>query len=566
MPRYENQQGRNYNRQGRSPGQDTRDRQNANRSRHDGGQYSDMYSHSSDSRTRQSNSRQPSGRQPSGRGGGSNYPQDRNGGRGSRQPKKSMLETVVNKYVVVGLQAITTILLGVMLFRLDMLPAKVFIIVLAALALLLLLFFIVIDDRRKKKAVNWTFKGLSLLLSVLFIFISVYGFMGTSVLGNVSGTKIQTHSFSAVVLKDSPLESIADLSGKNVGVASSVNPEFLSQAVGDLEKKAGGSFTRADYESYIVLADALYSGEIDAMILDEAYRGQCEFSHVAFESETRVLEVKNIEEKIEVSTTAVEVDKEPFIMYISGIDTYGVVSSVSRSDVNMIVTVNPKTRKILMTSIPRDYYVTLPSFGAKDKLTHSGTYGVNETILTIENLFNIDINYYARVNFTSVINIVDALGGIDVYSDLGFMPYTNNDIYINEGMNHMDGAMALAFARERYAYIEGDNHRVQNQQEVLKGILDKVLSPSIITNFSGFLSSVDGSFETSMESSEISSLVKMQINDMSSWDIEQIQVSGYNDSSSSCYSAPGQSLYVMAPDESTVTAATKRITEVLNES
>lgn len=246
-------------------------------------------------------------------------------------------------------------------------------------------------------------------------------------------------------------------------------------------------------------------------------------------------------------------------MYISGIDTYGPVSTVSRSDVNMIMTVNPKTKQILLTSIPRDYHVTLASFNARDKLTHSGIYGIEETMSTVENLLNIDLNYYMRVNFTSLITMVDAVGGINVNVD---QAVTVGGHTLSVGSNYMDGETALAFSRERYSYADGDRHRVRNQQAVLTGLLNKLMSASMITNYNSILNSVSGAFETNMESGDLQKLIQMQIDDMSSWDIEQISLDGSGSTSTNCYSMPGYELYVMDPDQSTVTAAKQKIDAV----
>lgn len=479
-----------------------------------------------------------------------------------RSPKKklSFIEVITSKYVFLTLQTISSLALGLVLLRLDMLPVKPLFILLGVLLFLIVLFFFIINDRRKNKVVNRIFKTISLVLSAVFIFISVYGFIGADAIDSVTGANVQTHSFSAVVLKESPLKSIQDLSGKKIGTVSVEGNIFLREALTDLQKKSGGNFTKVEYEDYIALANALYDKEVDSIVVDEAYRLQCEYEHPDFETETRVLGIENIEEEIVIDSPVVKVDKDSFSVYISGIDTDGPVSSIARSDVNMIVTVNPNTKTILMTSIPRDYYVTLATYGAKDKLTHSGTYGISESISTIENLFELDINYYARVNFTSLIEIVDALGGVDVYSD---MSLNIGGYSISEGMNHMDGGMALRFSRERYSYASGDEHRVQNQQQVLTGIINKAMSPAILTNFNSFLASIRGSIETNMLSKDISALVKMQLEDMTSWTIERIQVTGTGSSSTECFTMPGWDLYVMIPDEASVETARQKIDEVL---
>lgn len=251
-----------------------------------------------------------------------------------------------------------------------------------------------------------------------------------------------------------------------------------------------------------------------------------------------------------------------FNVYISGIDTSGNISNVSRSDANILMSINTNTHEALLTSIPRDYYVTLHSYGAKDKLTHSGIYGVNETVKTAEDLLDTDINYYVRVNFTTVIKLVDKLGGIDVYSDYNF---SRDGYNFKKGYNHINGDAALVFSRERYSFASGDNQRVKNQQHVIEAIMKKVLnSTTLLTKYTDILDSLKGSFQTNIEQDDISKLVKDQINNMSSWTIKSNSLTGTG-ASSSTYSMGSTKLYVMVPNSTSVTSAKEKIDEVLGE-
>ena len=215
-----------------------------------------------------------------------------------------------------------------------------------------------------------------------------------------------------------------------------------------------------------------------------------------------------------------------------------------------------------MTGIPRDYYVTLDSKGAKDKLTHSGIYGVNETVNTIGNLLETEMDYYYRINFSSLVNVVDVLGGIDVYSDKTLVPHTNGSITIVEGINHMDGEMALAFSRERYAYETGDRHRIQNQQDVMMAIINKLLTPSVLPNYQEILEKVDGTFETNMSSDDIMSLIKMQLSDMQGYKMENQYLDGTGKRMTGGYSMPNSNLYYMIPNQDTVNGAINKIREI----
>lgn len=285
-----------------------------------------------------------------------------------------------------------------------------------------------------------------------------------------------------------------------------------------------------------------------------------------FKESTKIL--YTIKHEIQTNTKAEDANSKyniksgKFNVYISGIDTSGNISNVSRSDANILMSINTNTHEALLTSIPRDYYVTLHSYGAKDKLTHSGIYGVNETVKTAEDLLDTDINYYVRVNFTTVIKLVDKLGGIDVYSDYNF---SRNGYNFKKGYNHINGDAALVFSRERYSFAGGDNQRVKNQQHVIEAVMKKVLnSTTLLTKYTDILDSLKGSFQTNIAQDDISALVKDQINNMSSWTIKSNSLTGTG-ASSSTYSMGSTKLYVMVPNSTSVTSAKEKIDEVLGE-
>ncbi len=251
----------------------------------------------------------------------------------------------------------------------------------------------------------------------------------------------------------------------------------------------------------------------------------------------------------------VNVTKESFNVLVSGIDTTGDIETVSRSDVNMVVTVNPKTRKILMTSIPRDYYVELPSKSSMDKLTHTGIYGAEETIGAVENLLGIDINYYTKVNYTTITGLVDAIGGIDIVSPYEFDTHGMGVYYhFDEGPAHLDGSHALAYCRERKSWVDGDMRRNENQQLILEAILKKATKgPTILLHYTGILDAVKGTVETDMEKGDMTDLVRMQLGNMSSWDIQKQAIKG-SGSNQYCYSL-GTTASVVLKDEDSVAAA-----------
>lgn len=281
--------------------------------------------------------------------------------------------------------------------------------------------------------------------------------------------------------------------------------------------------------------------------------------------------VNNIyEENGEVSAIRKDVANESFIIYLSGLDTRntGQIAEKGLSDVNMVIAVNPETNKIIMVNIPRDYYVPLEGDSNKmDKLTHAGNYGVSCSISTLENLFDITCNYYVKVNFKSVVDIVDALGGVTVDSDFSFSSthsLSGKTYSFKVGENRLTGDAALAFARERYSFSNGDRQRGIHQQKVIRAIFDKAISPSMLNpaKIGNVLEAITNNTKTNISSNEISKLIRMQLNDMPSWDIQTISVDGTG-AARPTYSAGSQKLSVMIPNQETVDAAKLQIKAVL---
>ena len=264
---------------------------------------------------------------------------------------------------------------------------------------------------------------------------------------------------------------------------------------------------------------------------------------------------------------AKKITKEPFVVYLSGVDTRGELTEKARSDVNILAVVNPVTKQVALINTPRDYYVDLAGTNSKDKLTHAGLYGVQTSMDTLGNLYGVDVQHYIRINFAGFINIVDALGGVDVYSDQAFTSVGSPGYYdpttFAEGWNHLDGKAALAFARERHAFKTGDVQRGINQMKVIDAMLNKIKSPALLMGFSKIMDSAADCFVTSLSQNQISALVRMQLSDFAEWNIESYTVTGSSGSSTKCYSAKGQKLYVMKPDESSVAKAKEMIAAVL---
>ena len=262
-----------------------------------------------------------------------------------------------------------------------------------------------------------------------------------------------------------------------------------------------------------------------------------------------------------------KITKEPFVLYLSGVDNRGELTEKARSDVNILAVVNPTTKRVALINTPRDYYVDLAGTDSKDKLTHAGLYGVETSMATLGNLYGIQVDHYIRIDFSGFISIIDAVGGVDVYSDQAFTSVGSPGYYdpttFAEGWNHLDGKSALAFARERHAFASGDIQRGINQMKVIDAMANKLKSPTVLMSFSKLMDAVSNCFVTSLSQEQISALVRMQLGDLANWDIESCSVTGSSGKSSQCYSAKGQSLYVMKPDESSVNKAKELIASVL---
>lgn len=413
---------------------------------------------------------------------------------------------------------------------------------------------------------------LNIVFCVLAVaVVGVYGFAYNYInatmkfIGTMSDTIEETEDYYIVTLNDGKYNSINDVNGKNLHMFSA--DEDYSDIKKDIESKI--KVTYKNDESLSKLTESLLAGKSYFALLSSSQYSMIKDENEEFEGKTKI--IYTVTHKLGSKATDEIIDKNSdkimsggkFSIYISGIDTSGNINNVSRSDANIVLTVNTDTNQILMTSIPRDYYVTLHSKKAKDKLTHSGIYGISETVSTVEDLLDTEINYYVRVNFTTVIKLVDTLGGIDVYSDYTFTS-SDGDSF-KKGINHMNGKEALSFSRERYSFVGGDNQRIKNQQKVIEAIINKVLnSTTLMTKYTSILNSLSGCFQTNIDQKDISTLVKKQLEDMKSWNITTNSLTGTG-ASKSTYSAGSQLLYVMLPDESSIEAAKVKINTILGE-
>lgn len=476
-----------------------------------------------------------------------------------KKVKKTPIYKNVGFYFVL-IYALITATFIIQIFTVNIVPMK-YVLPVTMVLLFILLGMCYLQLGRKVNKVNKVLgKILIVILCAVLGLGNYYLFKTGSAFSRMTGSDTETSVVSVVVLKDSPIKSIGDLANKKIGTISIGDTTTQTKALADINKDLGTEATTVEYKSYKTYAKDLYDGKVDGIVLNEGSRGLLEDDYPKFDSETRVVKFYTYKTESKDLSKNVDVTNEAFNVYITGIDTYGTIATVSRSDVNMIATVNPKTHQILLTSIPRDFYIPQTcQNNQRDKLTHTGIFGVGCTINSVENYFNTELNYYARVNFSSLVTIVDALGGVTV--DNSSHAFTAQGFNFPADPNlELNGEQALAYSRERYAFADGDRERGRDQMRVITGIINKATSSTIITRYSSIMDAIGDSFQTNMSTSEMNSLVKMQINEMSGWDVKQISVSGVGETAWT--PANGFNAYVMVPNDNTVKNAVSLIKKV----
>jgi len=469
-----------------------------------------------------------------------------------RRKKKTISKVFMSILLVIS------ILFLILTFMLNVVPLKYMLIVVVVLVLLeLLLIKLMFSKRKYKRLISYI---ISSIISLFLLLGSIYEINTLGFFGNFGKYNYKTLNYNVLVLNDSSYKEIKDLKNKTIGVLIDDHEEDTKNAIKELEKKI--KFKKEEYDNSFDLIESLIARDLDAILIEESKYTILTEENSDLANDLKVLYTVSIDVKVENINKEVDVTKESFNIYISGVDSYGKITSVSRSDVNIVATVNPDTNEVVLTSIPRDYYVQLHgTTGYKDKLTHAGIYGIDKSVQTIEDLLDIDINYYVKVNFTSLIKVVDELDGITVNSNYSF---TSMDGYrYTKGINELNGKEALSFVRERKAFEGGDRVRGENQQLVLAAIIDKALSPKIITKYNNLLNALEGKFLTNMNDSDITSLIKRQLEDNKSWNISFINLDG-SDGYDYTYSHSASKLYVMIPDEESVESAKAKLHNILN--
>jgi LCP family protein required for cell wall assembly len=423
----------------------------------------------------------------------------------------------------------------------------------AVIGIVLLLIWLIVLLTQFTRKMHIGGKVVSVIMSVILAISSYAMLSANSLISDVTGADYKIDKMTVVVMANDPAESINDTVDYKYGIQSVNEREKTDKAITSIEEELDATLDIVEFDGIESQVQALYDGQVQAIVMNEGMRGVVEDEFSEFSTDTKTLD--NIEIKTEVKNSSdVDVTKDTFNVYISGIDVFGDISTNSRSDVNIIATINPQTGQVLLTTTPRDYYVEFPNVtnGAKDKLTHAGIYGVDCSMNTLEALYDdIDIDFYVRVNFSGVEKIIDAIGGVTVHSDYSFTTHISPHYTFSEGDNEMNGSEALAFARDRKSVPGGERQRGKDQQYVIKGMINKITSPAILTNYSKILEAISGSIQTNLTDDQLKSLVKMQTEKGTEWNVISLSANGKN-AREYCYSYQGKSLYVMEPDYNTI--------------
>ena len=444
-----------------------------------------------------------------------------------------------------------------LIFRHNILAFRYLNIISAVLVLLAALVGLLLIVYKKAEKFTVFFLTLAILVSSFSLY-ALQQFVGFT--NHINSTSnYSEYSISVVVLKDSEIDNVTQLD--TVTGPTETDNDNIQKLLADIKTSQSKDLTVENATSYLAAYKSLLSGETKAIVLNSVFENIIEAEYPDYASKIKKIYTKNLIK--EVAAPKVSKNKA-FNIYVSGIDTYGPISSVSRSDVNILMTVNRDTKKILLTTTPRDSYVPIADGGnnQKDKLTHAGIYGVDSSIHTLENLYGVDINYYVRLNFTSFLKLIDLLGGIDVYNDQEFTAHTNGKYY-PIGNVHLDSEQALGFVRERYSLADGDRDRGRNQQKVIVAIIQKLTSTEALKNYDNIIQGLQDSLQTNMPLETMMDLVNTQLESGGNYKVNSQDLKGTGRMDLPSYAMPDSNLYMMEIDDSSLAVVKAAINDVM---
>jgi LCP family protein required for cell wall assembly len=471
------------------------------------------------------------------------------------------------RWIFLILELVTSGILAITIIRSKFFPVKYCILAVAILAAIFILDFLLTKRHHHRKARYWTGIALALLISILSCTVFYYLQTTLNTAKKITSVKTESTTYGVYVLKDDKAQSITETQNYKFAATSVDDSEKLQKVLEKIGQDQGTGTAPSvnSYDGITELATALLHKEADAIVMNEGFLPSITEmdGFTDFKDQIREIKSYDIQTKVKSDESGKQASDGVFTIFLSGIDQPGSVSTTGRSDVNILATINTNTHQIFLLTTPRDYYVPLSiSHGVKDKLTHAGIYGVKVSMDTLSTLYDTDIDYYFRVNFTGFKNIIEALGGIRVHSDYDFTAKHGGYHYV-KGDNYLSADEALAFARERYAFPDGDIQRGKDQMYVIEGVISKMTSPAILKNFDQLMKGLSDSFETSLPYDTMSSLVRDQLNDGKSWDIEKYHVVGTGEKQTT-YSMPNFRAYVMVPDENSVNQAKEYLNQIEN--
>ena len=491
--------------------------------------------------------------------------------------KEGKIWTLLCVLILLVQTAVET-LTAVIVLRLEILPDKYMLLLLAAMALMLLFNGLLLLAGKRNTAGKKVRRIIGCMIALLVVFgcalLARVASDAYRAMNTVTKPAVTTNARNVYVLvrDDDPAQNLKDTVEYTFGIIEDYDLEHTEQAIKEIGEVIGKDPSVTEYVGSVEIAEALYSKELDAAIMNGVSIALLleQEGYEDFTQKVRIVSTMSLsflEESVETTAPPEtlppedDVTNTPFIVYISGSDTRSAMLNVSRSDVNILMVVNPVTKQVLLINTPRDYYVPNPAGnGRLDKLTHCGIYGVECSIGALEGLYDMKVDFYGQINFTGLETLVDAVGGVTVYSEQSFSAGTT---YISAGENTLNGAQALDFCRERYHVSGGDNGRGKNQMKVIKAVIQKMTTgTTVISKYSSILESLEGMFKTSMSMEEIGKLVKMQLSDMATWEVFTFAATG-SGGSEKTYSAPGYYAYVMYPNKSVVSHTSGLIDRVL---
>lgn len=467
-----------------------------------------------------------------------------------RGRRKNLVSKTIG-YLLAIVQFILSVVLMVNVLFFDLLPMTY---VGVAVGILVILLGITLLSQILAKGKGMAGKIFCIIMCIILAAGSFYLGKVNAAADKIFGSNTSTSAIVVAVKAEDKAEKIEDAADYKFGIQYSAYGDQMRTGLSAIENEVGQTLDVQEYNNLIDEANALLNGEVQAIIYNSSQTSIIQEQIPEYEKSIKIIYTHNI--VVEIQNEVVDSDMtEPFAVYLSGMDTYNEISSADRSDVNIIAVVNPQSHQILLVTTPRDYYVTIPNISGRqrDKLTHAGIYGTDASMATLERLYEMDIQFFGRVNFTSLINIVDALGGLEVVSDEEFDTGWESGamIHVNEGVNYFDGTSALAFCRERHALEDGDNARGRHQQAVITAMIKKMMSPAMLRGATEIIDTVSDGVDTNFTMEQIQSLVKTQLRKNPEWHIYSVAAEGYGDKQT-CYSSGNTPLYVTIPNEQSV--------------